>query len=59
MLSVRSNEMLSFNLTMDPEEDVATIATCTTCRFKEDKSNYWTAVMYFKHSNGTYMRVNI
>ncbi|TEB28238.1 hypothetical protein FA13DRAFT_1735873 [Coprinellus micaceus] len=33
------------------------LATCTTCRFKENKSNYWTAVMYFKHTNGSYIRV--
>lgn len=46
-----------FNLTMDPNLDIGSLATCTTCRFKEDKSNYWTAVMYFKHPNGTYFRV--
>ncbi|KAF9522184.1 hypothetical protein CPB83DRAFT_899858 [Crepidotus variabilis] len=33
-------------------------STCTTCRFKEDKSNYWTAVLYFKHPNGSFIRVN-
>ena len=43
---------------MDPNEDYSKTATCTTCRFKEDKSNYWTAVMYFKHTNGSYIRVN-
>ncbi|TFK21040.1 hypothetical protein FA15DRAFT_624498 [Coprinopsis marcescibilis] len=37
--------------------DIGELATCTTCRFKEDKSNYWTAVMYFKAPNGTYLRV--
>lgn len=42
---------------MNPEDDYAELATCTTCRFKEDKSNYWTAVLYFKHDNGTYIRV--
>lgn len=47
-----------FNLSMDPNEDYAETATCTTCRFKEDKSNYWTAVLYFKHSNGSYIRVS-
>ncbi|TEB21927.1 hypothetical protein FA13DRAFT_1766544 [Coprinellus micaceus] len=47
----------AFNLSMDPNEDYAETATCTTCRFKEDKSNYWTAVLYFKHSNGSYIRV--
>ncbi|EAU82519.2 hypothetical protein CC1G_12256 [Coprinopsis cinerea okayama7 len=46
-----------FNLTMDPDLDIENVATCTTCRFKEDKSNYWTAVMYFKHANGSFMRV--
>ncbi|KAF5341623.1 hypothetical protein D9611_002161 [Ephemerocybe angulata] len=48
----------AFNFTMDPSNlDPAKAATCTTCRFAEDKSNYWTAVMYFKHPNGTYHRV--
>ncbi|KAF9523132.1 hypothetical protein CPB83DRAFT_821895 [Crepidotus variabilis] len=47
----------AFNLTMNPENDLPGIATCTTCRFKEDKSNYWTAVMYFKHPNGSFTRV--
>ena len=32
-------------------------ATCTTCQFSEDFSNYWTAVMYFRAANGTYKRV--
>ncbi|KAJ3512961.1 hypothetical protein NMY22_g15182 [Coprinellus aureogranulatus] len=47
----------AFNLTMDPSLDLPSLATCTTCRFKENKSNYWTAVMYFKHTNGSYLRV--
>ena len=42
---------------MDHDLDLPTLSTCTTCRFKEDLSNYWTAVMYFKHSNGTFFRV--
>lgn len=32
-------------------------SACMTCRFKEDKLNYWTAVLYSKHSNGSYIRV--
>ncbi|KAH6887278.1 hypothetical protein BKA70DRAFT_1203376 [Coprinopsis sp. MPI-PUGE-AT-0042] len=47
----------AFDLTMDPSVDISRTATCTTCRFKEDKSNYWTAVLYFKHPNGSYTRV--
>ncbi|KAJ3543931.1 hypothetical protein NMY22_g2970 [Coprinellus aureogranulatus] len=47
----------AFNLTMDPSLDLPKISSCTTCRFKENKSNYWTAVMYFKHPNGSYIRV--
>lgn len=47
----------AFNLTMDPQNDLAALSTCTTCRFVEDKSNYWTAVMYFKHPNGSFLRV--
>ncbi|TEB19799.1 hypothetical protein FA13DRAFT_1758031 [Coprinellus micaceus] len=41
---------------MDTTLDFPSVATCTTCRFKENKSNYWTAVMYFKHPNGSYIR---
>ncbi|KAJ2911675.1 hypothetical protein MD484_g8740, partial [Candolleomyces efflorescens] len=43
---------------MDPRDgDIGETATCTTCRFKEDNSNYWTMVMYFKHRNGSFIRV--
>jgi hypothetical protein len=42
---------------MDPKTDVSDRATCTTCTFTEDTSNYWTAVMYFKARNGSYKRV--
>ena len=37
--------------------DVPEKATCTTCTFREDFSNYWTAVMYFRHKNGSFKRV--
>ncbi|RYO17372.1 hypothetical protein AA0121_g5910 [Alternaria tenuissima] len=47
----------AFNATM--QEDPSTIATCTTCTFSEDFSNYWTAAMFFKHTNGSYKRVPI
>lgn len=46
-----------FNATVDPTIDVGNAASCTTCVFAEDFSNYWTAVLYFKHRNGTYKRV--
>ncbi|KAI9147303.1 hypothetical protein HJFPF1_13342 [Paramyrothecium foliicola] len=50
----------AFNATMDPADgDIANKATCTTCTFSEDFSNYWTAVMFFKHPNGSYHRVPI
>ena len=39
--------------------DIGTQGTCTTCVFSEDFSNYWTAVMFFKHANGSYKRVPI
>jgi hypothetical protein len=39
--------------------DIGTQGTCTTCTFSEDFSNYWTAVLFFKHPNGTYKRVPI
>ena len=47
----------SFNVTMDPNNDPAKLSTCTSCSFVQDKSNYWTAVMFFKAKNGTYTRV--
>jgi hypothetical protein len=47
----------SFNATMDTSYDLAARSTCTSCSFKEDLSNYWTAVMFFKSRNGTYKRV--
>lgn len=42
---------------MDPKNNISTIATCTTCTFSEDFSNYWTAVLYFRARNGTFKRV--
>jgi Domain of unknown function (DUF1996) len=42
---------------MDPKKGYSDEATCTTCQFAEDFSNYWTAVMYFKARNGTYKRI--
>ena len=42
---------------MDINNDISKMATCTSCKFKENKSNYWTAVMYFRHQNGTFTRV--
>jgi len=39
--------------------DIGEQGTCTTCTFSEDFSNYWTAVLFFKHQNGTYKRVPI
>ncbi|KAI1338449.1 hypothetical protein F5Y15DRAFT_407716 [Xylariaceae sp. FL0016] len=37
--------------------DVSEQATCTTCSFSDDFSNYWTANLFFKARNGTYKRV--
>jgi hypothetical protein len=45
----------SFNVTMDPANDPAQLSKCTSCTFNQDKSNYWTAVMFFKAKNGSYM----
>ncbi|CAA7260360.1 unnamed protein product [Cyclocybe aegerita] len=42
---------------MDSRNDLAKLSTCTTCQFKENKSNYWTAVLYFRHNNGSFIRV--
>lgn len=36
---------------MDTKVDIGNTATCTTCTFSEDFSNYWTAVLYFKAQN--------
>ncbi|KAF2280139.1 uncharacterized protein EI97DRAFT_491631 [Westerdykella ornata] len=46
----------AFNASM-PYQDIPKQASCTTCHFKEDLSNYWTANLYFKARNGTYKRV--
>jgi len=46
-----------FNASMNG--DVGARASCTTCQMSEDFSNYWTAVMYFKHANGSYHRVPV
>ncbi|KAL2147653.1 hypothetical protein VTI28DRAFT_8107 [Corynascus sepedonium] len=47
-----------FNVTMDPKQhNIGEEATCTTCTFSEDFSNYWTAVLYFRARNGSYIRV--
>jgi hypothetical protein len=40
-----------------PRLNIPAAATCTSCQFKEDFSNYWTAVMFFRARNGTYKRV--
>jgi hypothetical protein len=45
----------AFNVTMDSSQDPAQLSKCTSCSFVQDKSNYWTAVMFFKAKNGTYM----
>ena len=46
----------AFNFSMTTG-DVSKAATCTSCVFPEDRSNYWTANVYFKAKNGTYKRV--
>jgi hypothetical protein len=46
----------AFNVTI-PSTDVSSLASCTTCNFADDFSNYWTANMYFKARNGTFKRV--
>lgn len=48
----------AFNVSMPSlEYDPSLEATCTTCDFSEDLSNYWTANLYFKARNGTFKRV--
>ncbi len=40
-----------------PSTDISKLGSCTSCHFKEDISNYWTANLYFKARNGSYKRV--
>lgn len=48
----------SFNITMDPDtHDLPGQSTCTSCSFKEDLSNYWTAVLMYRNSDGQFIRV--
>ncbi|CAO2658112.1 Nn.00g073720.m01.CDS01 [Neocucurbitaria sp. VM-36] len=48
----------AFNASMPALElDPSAQASCTTCDFSEDLSNYWTANLYFKARNGTFKRV--
>lgn len=48
----------SFNVNMDPDShDLPSKSTCTSCEFDQDFSNYWTAVMFFQHKNGSFIRV--
>lgn len=47
----------AFNVSMNPLSPPPQTATCTTCTFADDFSNYWTAVLYFRARNGSYHRV--
>jgi hypothetical protein len=40
-----------------PVTDISKLATCTSCTFDQDTSNYWTANVYFRARNGTFKRV--
>lgn len=42
---------------MPTTNDISKTATCTSCQVKENKSNYWTAVLFFRHQNGSFIRV--
>ncbi|KFA60327.1 hypothetical protein S40285_07662 [Stachybotrys chlorohalonatus IBT 40285] len=46
----------SFTTNMSLSHDL-TQSTCTSCSYTQDKSNYWTAAMFFQHRNGSYHRV--
>jgi hypothetical protein len=52
-----NNMQNAFNASMDRGGKFVNEATCTTCQFADDFSNYWTAVLYFRAANGTYKRV--
>lgn len=45
----------AFNATMS--SDVAPDASCSTCTFDQNRSNYWTQVLYFRARNGTFKKV--
>ncbi|KAI1338723.1 hypothetical protein F5Y15DRAFT_416492 [Xylariaceae sp. FL0016] len=48
----------AFNASMAPvTDDPSKVATCTSCTYSEDFSNYWTANLYYKARNGTFKRV--
>ncbi|KAL5449996.1 hypothetical protein PMIN05_001128 [Paraphaeosphaeria minitans] len=47
----------AFNTSMDLAVAPPDAATCTTCTFAEDFSNYWTATLYYRAKNGTFKRV--
>ena len=36
--------------------DLPALSTCTSCSYAQDKSNYWTAALYFQHNNGSFHR---
>ena len=40
-----------------PVSDISKLATCTSCSFDQDFSNYWTANIYFRARNGSFHRV--
>lgn len=46
----------AFNVSM-PKTDISKLATCTTCQFSEDFSNYWTSNLYYRSRNGSLKRV--
>lgn len=46
----------SFKLDMPQSHNFAGSA-CTSCSYTQDKSNYWTAAMFFQHRNGSVKRV--
>ncbi|PVI00562.1 hypothetical protein DM02DRAFT_526684 [Periconia macrospinosa] len=46
----------AFNASM-PYADISKFASCTSCHFTQDLSNYWTANLYFKARNNTYKRI--
>jgi hypothetical protein len=46
----------SFQPNMSTSHDLPGQSSCTSCSYTQDKSNYWTAAMYFHHRNGSYHR---
>ena len=44
---------------MDPKIGYSDEATCTTCQFAEDFSNYWTPQLFYHAQSGSFIPVPV